>query len=64
MTPEIIGCDWENDGEALDFLAFRGYRIDENFCIKGPLEPGHRVQVDERQAINYLCDEWDYQYDY
>lgn len=47
---------FENDYEATEFLKSRGYEIDSGFTIRF----GESVLDDEFEALQYLCNEWDY----
>jgi len=49
---------FEEPGEATLFLERKGYVIDKIFFIHAPRKP----TSDELDAIDYLCDEWDYGY--
>lgn len=49
---------FENDYEATEFLKARGYEIDGGFTIYF----NESILDDEFEAIEYLCNEWDYNY--
>jgi hypothetical protein len=47
---------FKDDYEAAEFLRLRGYSVDDNFNINF----NESVLDDEFEAIEYLCNEWDY----
>ena len=49
---------FNDDGEACKLLESRGYRVDGGF-IRRPSK-SHVPTLDELEAVDYLCQEWDY----
>lgn len=51
-----------DDGPPIRFLLARGYTECEGFWIKPT--PSHSISDYEWDCLNFLCDEWDYAYDF
>lgn len=57
---------WHNeqagyDAGAFAFLEARGWSDDGHFYLNPPRTP-HVISPQEYDAVEYLCDEWDYGY--
>jgi hypothetical protein len=54
--------NFEDDGEAIDFLVSRGFKFDTGtFFI---IYPNRELTADENAACDYLFNEWDYGFKY
>lgn len=52
--------DFDNDFDALEFLRNYGVREVRNGMLQGP--PFFFLGEDQRAAVRYLCEEWDFGY--
>lgn len=57
-TPERR-ARWGSDAEAIAFLKSRGFILRRDFFWWKPA-PGQPLKEDERDAITYLIEEWDF----
>lgn len=57
---ELPDICWQDDADTWAFLRSRGYSHNEGF-ISPPCD-SHLVTDHEGEAIDYLCDEWDWSY--
>jgi hypothetical protein len=54
---------WGDDGKALEYLTERGWTIRGNGLLCRPTDrPRSEIGEDEWSAVDYLHDEWDYDY--
>lgn len=51
---------FESDGDALNYLESKGYKVDKAFVVYHPDLEKHSETPMESEAITYLCQEWDY----
>lgn len=57
-----FGGDGISDGPPMAFLFAHGYTEDRGMWYKPT--PSHTVSEFEWECLNFLCDEWDYGYDF
>jgi len=53
-----------NDGPPYAFLLAHGYTEPEGKGLWKKPTPSHTISMFEWECLNFLCDEWDYGYDF
>lgn len=63
MATRGLQAKWGDDATALQYLMEHGWTVRHNGLLCRPTDRGHsEIGEDEWSAVDYLHDEWDYDY--